>query len=70
MLWVPCRLVVIPLARIVAVDVVQSHLKQRLGRRMLRVRWASDQGEDAIAWQLADLDSWLATLAPTTRPGT
>ena len=69
-LWVPRRLVVIPLAHIVAVDVTHSHLKQRLGRRMLRVRWSSDQGEDAIAWQLADLDSWLATLARTTRPGT
>ena len=67
-LWVPRRQVVIPLARITAVDTTNAHLGKRVGAALLRVRWSSDSGEDAIAWQLADLDSWLATLTPA-RPG-
>ena len=68
-LWVPRRQVVIPLSRIVAVDTTKSHLGKRVGAHLLRVRWLSDEGEDVIAWQLADLESWLAALTPSPRPG-
>ena len=68
-LWVPRRQVVIPLARILTVDTTRSHLGKRVGAALLRVRWLSVEGEDAIAWHVADLESWLAALTPFARSG-
>ena len=41
----------------------RSWLGKWVGRPLLRVTWVADGGaEDAMAWQVRDLDAWLAAL--------
>lgn len=62
-MWVPKRDVVVPRNRIVAVDTASSHVGKSVGRRLLRVAWTREDGEqDRVAWFVRDLDAWLAAL--------
>ena len=61
--WVPNRETRIPLAAITDVGRERWWLGKAVGRPLLRVTWVADGGsEDAMAWQVRDLDAWLADL--------
>lgn len=62
--WVPNRETRIPLAAVTDVGRERWWLGKSVGRQLLRVTWLGDGGaEDAMAWQVRDLDGWLAVLA-------
>ena len=62
--WVPDRETRIPLAQVTAVETRRWWLGKSVGSRLLCVRWRTPEGgEDAMAWQVRDLDGWLAALA-------
>jgi hypothetical protein len=64
-MWVPDRETRIPLASVTEVGSERTWLGKWVGRRLLRVRWRTPEGtEDAMAWEVRDLDAWLAALAP------
>ena len=58
----PSRTLRIRRSDVEAVATPRSFLGKTTGRRLLQVRWRSGQGVDEAAWQLRDLDSWLAVL--------
>jgi hypothetical protein len=61
--WIPQRETTIPMAAVTAVGTERTWLGKWVGSRLLCVRWrASDGSEDAMAWQVPDLDGWLAAL--------
>jgi GNAT superfamily N-acetyltransferase len=68
--WVPQRDTTIPLAAVTAVGTERTWLGKWVGSRLLRVRWrtASD-GEDAMAWQVPELEEWVAALERRCPPG-
>jgi hypothetical protein len=67
-MWVPDRETRIPLASVTDVGTERTWLGKWVGKRLLRVRWRTPEGaEDAMAWEVRDLDAWLAALAP--QPG-
>ena len=69
-MWVPDRETRIPLAAIADVGTARVGLGKTVGRRLLRVRWRTQEGaEDAMAWQVRDLDDWLAALAAARGDG-
>ena len=62
--WVPNRETRIPLAVVTAVETKRWWLGKSVGSRLLCVRWRTPEGgEDAMAWQVRDLDRWLADIA-------
>jgi hypothetical protein len=66
--WVPVRETVIPLADVTKVETPRWWLGKSVGSRLLCVRWRTPEGgEDAMAWQVPDLDGWLAALKPSSR---
>jgi hypothetical protein len=61
--WIPRREIRIPLTNVSHVGTERWWLGKTVGRRLLCVRWRSDDGsEDAMAWAVRDLDGWLADL--------
>lgn len=61
--WVPRRETRIPLAAVTSAGRERWWLGKTVGRPLLRVAWAADGGaEDAMAWQVRDLDGWLDEL--------
>lgn len=61
--WVPQREVRIPLANVTQVGTERWWLGKTVGRRLLCVRWRREDGsEDAMAWEVRDLEAWLAHL--------
>jgi hypothetical protein len=67
-MWVPARETSIPIASITDVGTERMWLGKTVGSRLLRVRWRMPDGsEDAMAWNLRDLDGWLAELRALTR---
>jgi hypothetical protein len=61
--WVPQRETMIPLAAVTSVGTERTWLGKWVGSKLLCVRWrTSDGSEDAMAWQVPDLEGWLATL--------
>jgi hypothetical protein len=63
--WVPQRDTTIPLAAVTAVGTERWWLGKTVGSRLLCVRWRTpDGGEDAMAWEVRDLDEWLTALQP------
>jgi hypothetical protein len=61
--WVPNRETRIPLAAITAVETDRWWLGKSVGRKLLVVRWRTpDGGEDAMAWNVRDLEGWLSAL--------
>jgi hypothetical protein len=62
-MWAPDRETRIPLAAVSDVGTEKSWLGKWVGRRLLRVRWRDANGtEDAMAWEVRDLEGWLAAL--------
>jgi hypothetical protein len=62
-MFVPDRETRIPLAAIASVGSERTWLGKWVGRRLLRVRWRTPDGaEDAMAWEVRDLDGWIAAL--------
>ena len=61
--WVPDRETRIPLAAVSTVETKRWWLGKSVGSRLLCVRWRTPDGaEDAMAWEVRDLDGWLADL--------
>ena len=61
--WVPDRETRIPLTTVTEVETVRWWLGKTVGSRLLCVRWRTPDGaEDAMAWEVRDLDGWLADL--------
>ena len=62
--WVPQRETRIPLTAVTLVETRRVWLGKTVGSKLLCVRWRTPEGgEDAMAWQVRDLDGWLAALA-------
>jgi len=62
--WVPNRETRIPLAAVTTVETKRWWLGKSVGSKLLCVRWRTpDGGEDAMAWEVRDLDRWLADIA-------
>jgi hypothetical protein len=62
---VPARETRIPLAAVTGAGKERWWLGKTVGRPLLRVTWLAEGGaEDAMAWQVRDLDAWLAELGP------
>jgi hypothetical protein len=67
--WYPQRDTRIPLDAVTAVGTERWWLGKTVGSRLLCVRWrTADGGEDAMAWQVPDLDGWLAALGAQPEP--
>ncbi len=61
--WIPNRVVRIPRNAIVEVTTTRSHLGKTIGRKLLKVVWATELGrQDSIALWVKDLDCWLEAL--------
>jgi hypothetical protein len=61
--WVPDRETRIPLAAVTEVTTKRWWLGKSVGSKLLVVRWRTPEGgEDAMAWQVPELDEWLAAL--------
>jgi len=61
--WVPDRETRIPRAAITAVETDRWWLGKSVGVKLLIVRWRTPEGgDDAMAWRVRDVDSWLAAL--------
>jgi hypothetical protein len=61
--WVPNRLVRIPRSSIVEVTTARSHLGKSVWRKLLKVVWTNELGEqDSIGLWVRDLDGWLEAL--------
>jgi hypothetical protein len=66
--WVPQHDTTIPLTAVTAVGTERWWLGKTVGSKLLCVRWrTADGGEDAMAWQVRDLERWLAALQGQTR---
>ena len=67
--WVPQRETTIPLAAITSVGTERTWLGKWVGATLLCVRWRTPDGsEDAMAWQLRDLEGWLAAIHAAREP--
>ena len=54
----------IPLADVTTIDTPRVWLGKTVGSKLLCVRWRTPEGsEDAMAWEVPDLDAWLAAVA-------
>jgi hypothetical protein len=61
--WVPRRETRIPLTAVTVVETRRAWLGKTVGSKLLCVRWRTPEGgEDAMAWQVRDLEGWLAAL--------
>ena len=61
--WIPAREDRIPLAAITEVSTPRVWLGKTVGRKLLCVRWRTpDGGDDAMAWEVRDVDAWLSAL--------
>jgi len=61
--WIPQRDIRVPLANVTDAGTKRWWLGKTVGRRLLCVRWRNEDGsEDAMAWQVRDLEGWLADL--------
>ena len=60
---VPDRETRVPRAAITAVESERWWLGKSVGRKLLIVRWRTPEGgDDAMAWNVRDLDAWLSAL--------
>ena len=60
---VPQRETAIPREAVTSIGTERTWLGKWVGSKLLCVRWRTPEGgEDAMAWQLRDLDGWLAAL--------
>lgn len=56
--WVPRRTLRIPRSSISGIGRVDSWLGKRRPVPMFEIRWNGEDGEDAAAWWVADLEAW------------
>jgi hypothetical protein len=71
-MWVPRRTLRIPRPAIEAVDTPRGFLGKTSGARLLRVQWRDGDAVDEAAWEVRDVDTWVAALGvpePEPRPG-
>ncbi|MEJ7603193.1 MAG: hypothetical protein WKG01_35225 [Kofleriaceae bacterium] len=61
---IPARDVRIPLDRITQVKTVRTHLGKTVGRSLLHVSFTVEGGQDAMAWSVTDVETWLSKLEP------
>ena len=62
--WVPRHETCIPLTAVTVVETRRVWLGKTVGSKLLCVRWRTPEGgEDAMAWEVRDLDGWLAAVA-------
>jgi hypothetical protein len=61
--WIPDRETRVARADVTAVETPKSWLGKSVGSRLLCVRWPGD----AMAWEVRDLDAWLAALSSDPR---
>jgi hypothetical protein len=61
--WIPDRETRVARADVTAVETPKSWLGKSVGTRLLCVRWPGD----AMAWEVRDLDAWLAALSSDPR---
>jgi hypothetical protein len=61
--WIPDRETRVARADVTAVETPKSWLGKSVGTRLLCVRWSGD----AMAWEVRDLDAWLAALSSDPR---
>ena len=67
--WVPRRETRIPIATVTVVETRRAWLGKTVGSKLLCVRWRTPEGgEDAMAWEVRDLDGWLAAIAAQRDP--
>ena len=66
--WRPEALIRIPRAAIRTVDTTREHLDKSMTSDLLRIRWATDGGEDCVAFFVRELDPWLADLGGVRSP--
>ena len=67
--WVPQRETRIPLTAVTMVETRRAWLGKTVGSKLLCVRWRTPEGgEDAMAWEVRDLDGWLAAIAAQREP--
>ena len=53
-----------PLTAVTVVETRRVWLGKTVGSKLLCVRWRTPEGgEDAMAWEVRDLDGWLAAVA-------
>jgi hypothetical protein len=70
--WAPQRETRIPLVAMTAVETTRWWLGKSGGTALLCVRWRTQDGaDDAMAWQVSDLEGWLSELGarPAPPPG-
>jgi hypothetical protein len=65
--WAPSSVLEILFADITRVDTTKVHLGKSVGARLLRISWMTPDGGDEIAFQVRDVDHWLAAL-PSVAP--
>ena len=53
----------IPLANVLEVKTVKSHLGKTVGRPLLHVRYREGDGEDSAAWFVPDVEEWKRGIA-------
>jgi hypothetical protein len=52
----------IPRASILGIQRAKGYLGKRVGSELLQVAWKHDAGVEASAWQVRELDAWIAAL--------
>jgi hypothetical protein len=60
--WIPKRDVRIRLDRVIAVDETSGFLGKTIGRPLLRVVWRDPERREVVAWWVADLAAWRASI--------
>ena len=61
-MWVPRRTLRIRRADISGVDTPRGFLGKTSGARLLRVHWRDGEGVDEAAWEVDDVDAWVAAI--------
>jgi hypothetical protein len=61
-MFAPRRELSIPLRDIVSVSTPRSHLGKTPGFRLLKVDFKSENGKDAAAWALKEVDDWTSDI--------
>ena len=61
-MWVPRRTLRIARPAITGVDTPRGFLGKTSGHRLLRVHWQENGVVDEAAWEVRDVDAWVAAL--------
>jgi hypothetical protein len=58
----------VPLDALRDVTLVRSHLGKTVGYRLLKIRYATPQGDDSVAWYVIDPEEWQRRLTQNVSP--